>query len=257
MEIQVQSTRLAALRGDLLALGLFQEAGKSNLRGAAKDADRALGGLIGEIIDSKDFLGRAQETFVFHPRGSLGVKRVLLVGLGKKKEFSADAVRLAAATAGAVAQRKRISSFLLIPFGLGEAGGRKISPEAMGQALAEGLILGTYQFSEYKSRPKKGKPGEEERDEAPAPDLKQVTLALPDGGPAKGIAAGVATGRVVSESVVFVRNLANRPSSTHSPAYLAKEAAAMARQVGLRCRVLEKPDMERLGMGGLLGVARG
>src|SRR5581483_9216613 len=69
----------------------------------------------------------------------------------------------------------------------------------------------------------------------------------------EGVRRGVAT----SEAAVFVRDLCNHPSNVMTPSRIAQEAKTIAREHGVKLKVLERVDMEKLGMGALLGVARG
>lgn len=69
----------------------------------------------------------------------------------------------------------------------------------------------------------------------------------------EGIRRGVAT----AEATVLVRDLCNHPANVMTPTRIVREAKAVAKESGVRLKVLEQKDMEQLGMGALLGVARG
>lgn len=62
---------------------------------------------------------------------------------------------------------------------------------------------------------------------------------------------------MIAEAANYVRDLCNTPSNVVTPSRLAEEAKKIASDYHLRLEVLERADMERLGMGALLGVARG
>jgi leucyl aminopeptidase len=64
-------------------------------------------------------------------------------------------------------------------------------------------------------------------------------------------------GIALAEATNFARDLVNEPPNVLTPSELANRASAMARQFGLEYEILDRPEMQELGMGGLLGVAQG
>jgi leucyl aminopeptidase len=108
------------------------------------------------------------------------------------------------------------------------------------------MELGLYRFEGIRSE-------DPEKD----PDPHEVTL-LP--GTQKGrtrIDLAVREARLVSETVRWVRDLVSEPANRMTPTLLAERAEEMARQWGIKHRVLDEDDIASLGMGGLLGVASG
>src|SRR6185436_10283448 len=69
----------------------------------------------------------------------------------------------------------------------------------------------------------------------------------------EGVRRGVAT----AEATVFVRDLCNHPANILTPTKVADEAKIVAKTEGITIKILEQKEMERFGMGALLGVARG
>ena len=111
--------------------------------------------------------------------------------------------------------------------------------------MTEGAILGNYQFTAYRSD--NGTPTEVERMTLLAPQKAQLRHS------AKVFAAALAT----AEATVLVRDLCNHPSNVMTPTRIANEAKKVAKEEALNLKILEQKDMEQLGMGALLGVARG
>ncbi|MBW8840111.1 MAG: leucyl aminopeptidase, partial [Gemmatimonadetes bacterium] len=106
-------------------------------------------GALGRLFAAGDFSGKRDETTLIYPQGP--AERILLVGMGKADEVSRGAIRRAAGTA---ARRMRAvgvarGAFHLPP----EARGPAAADEA-GQAIAEGLDQGAWQFSEMKRGPR-------------------------------------------------------------------------------------------------------
>jgi leucyl aminopeptidase len=71
------------------------------------------------------------------------------------------------------------------------------------------------------------------------------------------LAGGVERGRIIGEAVNLARDLINEPSSTLTPTELAERARETATRFGLDIDVLDETRMKEMGMGALLGVARG
>jgi leucyl aminopeptidase len=173
----------------------------------------------------------------------LAAKAVLLLGVGPKASADADACRRAAGrVAGQLAKRETVATTLpQIVSG----------PKAPGavQATVEGLLLGSHRFDRYKSKADGG-----------ASQLGTVTLLGSGRTDAKGArAAGAAIdrGQVIAESQAWARDLVNTPALDLPPAELAREAQAMARKVGLTCKVWTDAELKKGGFGGIIGVGQG
>jgi leucyl aminopeptidase len=89
-----------------------------------------------------------------------------------------------------------------------------------------------------------------------APKLQKVSLVC---GKAEGNALGkaLARGKAIANGVTLARECANRPGNHCTPTYLAEQAKALAKAFGLKVEVLERKDVEKLGMGSFVAVAQG
>ena len=165
---------------------------------------------------------------------------VLLLGLGKKEKFTLENVRKASARTLCQAKTLRASTARLPLDGFGD----KFSAEDLVSAAVEGARLSDYRFGKYKSKPS---------------PIRQVSVfeIVASSGNSTRIKNAVTGSEKVCEGVVFTRDLANEPANVMTPAVLAQAAKKMATAHGLKCRVLGKAQMQRLGMGGILGVAQG
>jgi leucyl aminopeptidase len=238
MEIRVQSGRLAEQRADVLIVGLFE--GENQLAGAGAEVDEALGGVISELIRQGDVKGKRDELMLVHTFGKLPAPRVLLSGLGKREEYSLEALRSLAAV------RVRYLRKLGVEHAATAAPGGSIpfSAEQAGQAIAEGALLGLYRFDVHKSV----------RDAA---NWQGSLTILTEHESQEGTRRGIERGRILAQAANFARDLANEPSNYMTPTDLASRALQAADEVGLECQVLDREDMVELGMGALLGVAKG
>src|SRR5256712_1957154 len=84
-----------------------------------------------------------------------------------------------------------------------------------------------------------------------------MTVLVSDSNALAQAQQGAQQGQIVGEAITYVRDLCNHPSNVGTPTYIANEAKKVARERGVRCTVLDRPQMERLGMGAILGVAQG
>ncbi|MGB4894303.1 MAG: M17 family peptidase N-terminal domain-containing protein, partial [Nitrospira sp.] len=217
--------------------------GGSDLTQEAAAIDAQLGGQLAALIQRGEFEGKLGEGLLVHTQGKARAKRLLLAGLGKEKDLRVDAFRQALGIAIKRVRQAKVTSFaVVLPAAILE----EIPVQDVAQAMAEGAILGNYQFTAYRS-PNGSKPIDVERltiYTSQASLLPQMT---------EGIRRGVAT----AEATVLVRDLCNHPANVMTPTRIVREAKAVAKESGVRLKVLEQKDMEQLGMGALLGVARG
>jgi len=164
---------------------------------------------------------------------------VLLVGVGPKGELDVTRLRR---SLGRVASG--LTRFGTVATTFPQALGARHAADAV-QAAAEGIALGAYRFDRYKT---KGNGGGA---------LSRVRILGSSRWPAAPARAAVKHGQIVSEAVAWARDLVNTPAGDLPPAQLAREAQRMARRVGLRCKVWGRPELERGGFGGILGVGAG
>jgi leucyl aminopeptidase len=240
VETRVESGDVAGYPSKAIVVNLFQ--GVKEPGGATGAVDRALDGAISHLIEDGEIQGKYGEFTLVHTLGRLPSPRVLLVGLGKTEEFTLDRVRDLAANSARYLRRLRVESFATITHGAGVAG---LEAEACAQAIAEGIILGLYTFQRHK------KPEEDQR------EVQEAVLVEFDATRVEALRRGVERGRIVAEAANFARDLANEPANHMTPAALAEQAAAVAREHGLECQILEREQAQEMGMGAFLGVAQG
>ena len=204
--------------------------------------DKALGGSLSELLQSKEFEGRAGEILVYHTQGKVPSKRLLFVGLGKKNNLTLDAIRQAMGHAVKRVRQTKAGAFAaLVPAWTP----RGHSALEVAQAMTEGAILGHYQFTAYRS------------DNGTPTEVGRMTLLAPQKAQLRQLGEGIRRGVATAEATVLVRDLCNHPSNVMTPSRIANEAKKVAKEEALNLKILEQRDMEQLGMGALLGVARG
>ncbi len=239
MKITVQQGEIQKKADEAIVVNLFKDVKPGGATGAV---DKALGGLLGAVLDSGDFSGKLNQTLALYPNGKIPAQRVLVVGLGKQKDFDLEAARQAAGTAARQLQDLGVKHASTILHGTG-AGGLDLEPAA--QAATEASVLSCYRFAHYKSNAtsKKG--------------LDRLTVVEFDKGKIARARRGVQAGLHIAAATCLARDLINHPGNTVTPSYLARTARQLARQHGLSCKVIDETGMKRLGMGALLGVSQG
>jgi len=235
VKLEYAVARPAEVAADLLILPSFDgpEAGPG-----LAETGKALGADLVELLTANGFRGRLGDAFAIPTLGKLPSATVLVVGLGKRDRVDADRVRRAA---GKVATRVR--GYRRVAVALAQ-GARGPWEDAL-TASAEGLLLGLYRFDTYKHR------------DGDADRLQKLTFvgsARWDGRKAR---AAVQRGEILAEATAWARDLVNTPALDATPEFLASQARAMAREVGLKVKIWSKAELEKGGFGGILGVGRG
>jgi leucyl aminopeptidase len=160
----------------------------------------------------------------------------LVVGLGPSGEVGPDQLRRAGAAVARAAKRYPAVGLRLL-----EAVAEPARRPAAGQGLAEGLVLGSYRFTTYKSDP----------------EAQPLERAVVVGGGGARMVSALELGARIAEGVVVARDLVNTPGGELTPSALAQAAVEIAEREGLRISVLELDDIVAARLGGLLGVNRG
>jgi leucyl aminopeptidase len=240
MQVTVQVEQAETASAEVLVLTHCE--GEALAKQGASPLDRALGGALSKLVQSKEFEGKANEVLLYHTQDKVPAKRLVLVGLGKKNEVTLETIRQAMGSAAKRVRQAKVGSFAVV---LPTVKPGKMSWIEVAQAMVEGAILGSYQFTAYRSEVASGQDVTEMKILAQQKDqLRQVT---------EGIRRGIAT----AEATVFVRDLCNHPSNVLTPTRVADEAKTIAKTEGIAIKILEQKEMEQLGMGALLGVSRG
>ena len=237
-KLSFQTTSPADVRADVVALPIFEgpEAGPG-----VEEAGRKLGADLLDLYRSNKLRGRAGEALVVPTLGKLPATSLLLVGLGKRDEVDADALRRGIGKAAG-----RLARFAKVATTISQAahGDR----DRAVQATVEGLLLGSYRFDRYKGK------GTDPRDtQRPLAEI----IVLGDGRSDGAAKQTLERAQIISECVAWARDLVNTPALDATPDYLAKEARRMAREAGLQVKVWTEAELKRGGFGGIIGVGRG
>ena len=236
MNVSVVNESLASVGADAVVVGVYAE--EKKLRDPAGRVDQAAGGAVRHVLDAEKFQGKVGQVTHIHTNGNLPSRRVVVVGLGRRRDTTAESVRRAA-SAGVRRARDLGAKNVAI-----EVLGDRLPARQRAQSVVEGAILGTYTFDRYK-REKTDK------------HVETLRLSEPDGRYRREATEGARRGQIFAEATWFARDLVNAPANDVHPTHLAEVAAEIAKAGGIKLQVLERDDCEKLGMGAFLGVAAG
>ncbi len=241
MKISVKSGAAEKESTDVIVISLFENTKK--IPSELSSLDKASGGFISNLLQNKDFTGKLNETVMIPTYKKAIPKRILLVGLGKTTELSSDKVRQAAGTATRVIQGKKFKSPSMLLYKTEYKG---ISIEDITRSVVEGVLLSLYNFTMYKTLKKEDKAV-----------INNFTLIVQKKDVLAKVKSVAKNTQTVAEAVCFTRDIVNMAGSDATPTFLANKAKEIAKKTGVKCRTLSRPDMKRLGMGGILNVSRG
>ena len=213
------------VKSDAVAVGIYEDLKISR---QFQGVNRELGRGLTNALAANLLKGKVGEVkIVVGKKGALA----FVFGLGKKGQLNPETLRKAGGgVAKACVANKVKSVCFIIPVDGKES--------YMSQAVAEGLILGSYQFNEFRTT-----------DEDPF-EMETATVV---GGNQKAVKKGVA----IANGVCLARDLDNRPGNVATPTHLAENAQAIGKSGGMKVTVFEREKFTKMGMGALAGVASG
>jgi leucyl aminopeptidase len=235
MEVKADARKFYEIECDALVVNIYE--GEKPEEGSLAELDKRSGGLITALIENGELSGKSGETIYLHNPGDIAAKRLLLLGGGKLADYNNDVVRRMIGTAARFLRAKNVRKFAFLrrsQLPLGEAV----------QAGVEGAMLALWDADKYKTS---------EREEKL---IEQMIVATVEGD-SQSLAQSAERGRILAEAANLAREIINEPSNLMTPTELARQAEEVAQKYGLELDVLDEARMKELGMGALLGVARG
>ena len=243
MEFSIKSSKPEKLRSDCLIVGVFES---RKLSEAAQSIDKVSDGFLTAILKRGDLDGKLATTLLLHSVPGLLSERVLLVGLGKEREFKeVDFRKAVAASIRALAKTgvTEVASFLA------EVAVKKQDAAWKVSQVAEVATDSVYRFDQFK-----GKAAQVAKPEAKG--IAKLVIAVARGD-VKSAETGLKQGLSIAKGVHFAKDLGNLPPNVCTPTYLAEQALELAKVYDLQVQILDRADIEKLGMGSFLGVAQG
>jgi leucyl aminopeptidase len=233
VQIKVEQTTIDQNQTPLLVVGLYEN---DNDHLNSKELDPILHSTIREIISNKEFKAVVGARLIIPTMGKGPMKKIMLMGLGKKEKFNNEIARIVSAKAAVKVREMEISEFSILPY--------SNLDEGLIEAISEGIALSLYSFNRYKTNDS----GEESK-------VKQVTILInTDKNKIQPIIDR--TGLLVN-AVNLARDLSNLPPNDCSPSQLASIAVSVGTEYGLKTRIIERYEMESLGLNGIVSVGKG
>jgi leucyl aminopeptidase len=236
MKFEVISTNLEEIKSDSVVIQFFEG---TEFPESVLTLPESIRGEIASPIEAGGFKAKLGQVLPVYPKSAGPVRCFLLLGLGKKQDFSLEAIRQAHGYA-ALKAKEIGSSSVAVPI-------PNLPPYSAPEIVAsvvEAVNLAFYRFDRYKSKVEDSK----------YPELISLVVE-PDVKTLCDTAAQEAV--IVSEAVKLARDIANMPSSDIPPKKLAEITTEVGAASGFSTKVFEMEVLERMGMGGIVGVGKG
>ncbi|MBI4861420.1 MAG: hypothetical protein HY815_14345, partial [Candidatus Riflebacteria bacterium] len=238
LSIEVVAGKYTEGRHPALLLPVFQ--GEWTSEGVFAAVDRMAPVRPKDLIASGEIRGEFREFTILHLPPDRPYERIVLIGAGKRGEFSIDCLRSITAQAARTLRRMRYCEMVVVPEAFPDLGA-----EEVGEAVTLGTILGLYRFSKMSSEePKKEMFG-------------RLLFLVPDATTARAVRRGVVRGEILGPATNLARDMANEPANVRTPSSLGVTARQIAAECGLECRVFDEKALTKMGMGGILAVGKG
>ncbi|MBF0520343.1 MAG: leucyl aminopeptidase, partial [Nitrospirae bacterium] len=235
MEITIKDAYELDYKSDCLVLPFFETADME----LCADIDAKIGGLIQKVITSGEFKAKEGQCIVLYVSGVI-FDRLLLVGLGKRQDITAEKLRRAGSKAFVRARESKTEIVTVSVRALNETE-KSLGTFSPSYYFTEGAMLGLYRYLKYK------KADDDKKDEK---EIKEaVILSKEKDFPVQWLT-------VNTMASTFARDLVNSPSKDMTPASLADVAKSLAGK-NLKVKILEQKDSEKEGMWSYLAVAKG
>jgi leucyl aminopeptidase len=225
---------------ETLVIGLYQQ--NSKLSGLAAELDNQLDGQITELMKAGDLSTKRKLITKVHTLGRLTIKRIYFVGLGKEKDIKFDSIREVFGTLFKAIQDTKIQD---VTIALDTFVTDNVDQSEAAHALAEAFALSTYKIIDYKQKANE-----------PEKNIEKIhvvanTVEIDE------IKSGLEVGYAFGMGTNSARTLTNMPPNLLTATELAEYSIELAKKYQFEVEILEKEEMERLGMGALLAVNKG
>jgi leucyl aminopeptidase len=234
MRIEFQTKDYADTACDLLAYPIFEMQDAE----AVQSLDQATRGVVAAVLASGEFKPELHRTCLVHRPARLKAQRLLLIGAGKEREFHLARLREIAGVSARAARQARAKSIALVM-----RGGFPAAESA--RVATEGILQGNYDSELYKTR------------DIETRTVEEALLIIGARARKHEVEEGIRRGKIVGHAVNLARTLGNEPANVMTPGMLAERAQVEGGRIGLDVQIIEREEMEKLGMHALLAVARG
>jgi len=242
-KVAVSKKKLEEYPGELLVIFVAQDSDGKII------GDRLFGPMLKSLQEFKEFTGKKEEIHQLYPaigqfKGLVQCKRLMLLGLGDIGQLSDlnEMFELFRTAGGSISSQCKKYKIETVGVNIPEFKG--LDAAAFGEYVTEGILLGVYQFLKYKKK-----------DDDVYPGLKKIEFF--SRADRYRIRKGVDKGNNSALAACVARDMANEPGNGWTPNHFAKYAEKVAKELHLKCTILGKSHMKKLGMGGIIAVNKG
>lgn len=240
MEIKLMTNSIVDISCHTLIVHFFE--GSTILDKRTDTLDKALSGHISTLMAEQPHAGKYGEITVLHTWGAVPATRILLLGMGKKEDLTIDKIRALSGIAMRTAQKQHATSVATM---IAHLETDHCDLQAITQAIVEGALLGTYEFTYYKTTA------------SSASRIEEFFIAENDPEKEPLISQGLNHGIIIGASVALTRDLVNHPAIYMTPDQMAIHAQKIAEENNLEISILEQEDLQKENMHAILAVAQG
>src|SRR5919198_1988168 len=236
VQIKVERSRIDQKKKiSILVIGIFENEHDFT---QLNEVDPSLATTVEEIINNKEFKGVLGSNIILYTMGNGAIKKVMLIGLGKREKFTNETARIIAGKAALKAKEMGLADLSVIPFS------NKLD-ESLIEAIAEGILLSLYSFNRYKTN--------NEGNDSTKPNEVTILTSLES----SKFQPLIDKVNLIVQAVFFVRDLSNLPPNECSPAYLANVATSLGNEYQMKTRIIERYEMESIRLAGIVAVGKG
>ena len=223
-----------------LVVGVFQGS-KPILTESGKILDTATNKQISGLLAHGDLRGDVGSTLMLYNPAGIKAKRILLLGLGKKRDLSDASFRRAVSCAAKCLNECNIRA---ADFTLLDVFSAPLKITRQARNIVEAIEQSLYRYDQTKSGRKKPR------------SLKRVSLMTARNQLAN-TRLGIKQGQSIANGVSYAKTISNLPGNICTPSYLAKQAKELQKTHNIKTTILNEAEMKRKKMDSLLSVSRG
>ena len=236
MKTELSLSTPAEVQTECLVVVALDHGDKDKPQPVIEATDAAIKQAAAGVLATGEVTGKIFETTMLHSPGKVKAKRLLIIGGGKAKGFSAFELRRVAGAAVRSLKPRSIRDFAFL------APGNGLDSETATRAIVEGAFVGNFDPDTYKSDRK---------------DQRVQSVTVVASGDQARLRQAVEESQIIGESQNFTRQLVNEPSNRMTPTALAEHARKMCEETGLKCEVYGADKIKELKMGAFWSVAQG
>ena len=204
--------------------------------------DAAFAGQLTELVKDGDISAKLKRISKVHSFGQIGSKRIWFVGLGKEKELSFDKLKHAF---GRVFTEIKAAKLTEAAVYLDSFVTDKVDHLDAAHAFSEAFTLSTYEFAGYK-----------QKSNEPEKKIEQLTVYC-EAADEEEVRASLEVGYIFGKGTNSARTLVNTPGNLLKASDMAEYARELGKKYNFEVEILDKQEIEKLGMGALLAVNQG